>query len=90
MNTIHEYAKILLPLFLDKRVIFIVSSDFCHWGKAFNYTYGKYVKESDKNLNKAIAKLDREGMNLIEQNNLEEFNKYLTDTETNICGLHSI
>ena len=27
-----EYAKALLPLFKDERTVFIVSSDFCHWG----------------------------------------------------------
>ena len=29
------YAELLLPLFLDERTIFLISSDFCHWGKSF-------------------------------------------------------
>ena len=27
-----DYAQLLLPLFMDERTVFIVSSDFCHWG----------------------------------------------------------
>ena len=26
------YAEALLSLFLDERTVFVVSSDFCHWG----------------------------------------------------------
>ena len=26
-----DYAEILTPLFLDKRTVFIISSDFCRW-----------------------------------------------------------
>ena len=32
-----DYAKKLLPLFKDERTVFIVSSDFCHWGENFDY-----------------------------------------------------
>jgi len=32
-----EYAKVLLPLFEDERTLFIVSSDFCHWGERFDF-----------------------------------------------------
>lgn len=29
------YAKILVKYFDDPNTIFIISSDFCHWGKRF-------------------------------------------------------
>jgi AmmeMemoRadiSam system protein B len=32
-----EYAKALLPLFEDERTLFVVSSDFCHWGERFDF-----------------------------------------------------
>ena len=32
-----EYGKILAPFFEDKETLFIVSSDFCHWGDDFDY-----------------------------------------------------
>ena len=31
------YAKVLLPLFMDERTLFIVSTDFCHWGERFEF-----------------------------------------------------
>lgn len=33
-----EYAKILQPFAADPNTMFIVSSDFCHWGLRFRYT----------------------------------------------------
>jgi AmmeMemoRadiSam system protein B len=34
-NKLSDYAKALLPYFKDERTLFIVSSDFCHWGDRF-------------------------------------------------------
>ncbi|KAF9327373.1 hypothetical protein BGZ91_001498 [Linnemannia elongata] len=34
-----SYGKILAPYLDDPRNLFIVSSDFCHWGTRFDYTY---------------------------------------------------
>ncbi len=34
------YAKILLKYFEDPNTIFVISSDFCHWGKRFVLKYG--------------------------------------------------
>ena len=31
------YAEVLLPLFLDERTVFVISSDFCHWGQRFGF-----------------------------------------------------
>ena len=33
------YGKLLAPYLKDKRNFFVVSSDFCHWGSRFRYTY---------------------------------------------------
>ena len=30
-----EYGKLLAPYFDDEDTLFVVSSDFCHWGKRF-------------------------------------------------------
>jgi len=38
-DTIPGYAQSLLPYFEDERTLFVVSSDFCHWGKRFNFTH---------------------------------------------------
>ena len=34
-----EYGEILAPYLADPTSVFIVSSDFCHWGLRFQYTY---------------------------------------------------
>lgn len=39
-----EYGKILAPYLADPTSIFVISSDFCHWGQRFSYTY--YIPES--------------------------------------------
>jgi len=33
------YGKVLAPYLADPTSVFIVSSDFCHWGARFSYTY---------------------------------------------------
>lgn len=32
-----KYAEKLKTLFLDPKTLFIISSDFCHWGDNFEY-----------------------------------------------------
>lgn len=34
-----EYGAILAPYLSDPSNVFVVSSDFCHWGSRFQYTY---------------------------------------------------
>ena len=34
-----EYGEILAPYLADPETFFVVSSDFCHWGTRFRYTY---------------------------------------------------
>ena len=33
------YGQLLAKYADDPRTLFIVSSDFCHWGTCFNYTF---------------------------------------------------
>ena len=33
------YGKLLAPYLQDPETVFVISSDFCHWGKRFDYTY---------------------------------------------------
>ncbi len=34
-----RYGRLLAPYLADPTSIFVVSSDFCHWGSRFRYTY---------------------------------------------------
>ena len=54
-----QYAKVLEPLLADPHTVFVISSDFCHWGSRFRldpclavccillYVYYDTVKLSD-------------------------------------------
>ena len=85
----NAYARRLMPLFKDERTVFIVSSDFCHWGSNFDY-YRLHPDTPEGEIYKSIEKLDREGMALIESQNLEGFKAYLKDTKNTICGRNPI
>jgi AmmeMemoRadiSam system protein B len=37
-DTEEKYAEILAPFLSDPSHLFVISSDFCHWGKRFEYT----------------------------------------------------
>lgn len=50
------YGKLLAPYLADPQNLFVISSDFCHWGKRFSYTY---YDESCGTIHKSIEKLDK-------------------------------
>jgi len=81
------YGKILAPYLLKEDVVFVVSSDFCHWGKRFDYT----LYHEDKGpIYASIEALDRRGMQAIESGDPNEFKSYLRETKNTICGRHPI
>jgi predicted class III extradiol MEMO1 family dioxygenase len=57
------YGTILGPYLDDPSNIFIASSDFCHWGQRFNYSY---YDESKGPIWKSIQWLDKTAMEAIE------------------------
>ena len=63
-----EFASCLQQYFDSDDNLFIFSTDFCHWGKRFGYTY--YKKEHGA-IHESIRKLDHEGMAKIEQQDAE-------------------
>ncbi|TMW56516.1 hypothetical protein Poli38472_006526 [Pythium oligandrum] len=82
-----EYGRILAPYIEDEGNLFVISSDFCHWGSRFRYqphdsTYGE--------IHEYIKYLDREGMTHIERLDTVGFAEYLEKTENTICGRHPI
>jgi len=81
------YGKLLAKYFDDDNTVFVISSDFCHWGKRFSYTY---FNKEDGDIHKSIEKLDTTGMSLIEEHNATGFTKYLEETQNTICGRHPI
>lgn len=82
-----RYGSLLAKYMDDPTNFFSISSDFCHWGTRFSYTY--YEKKHGP-IYKSIEVLDRSGMELIEAGDPEAFTEYLSQYENTICGRHPI
>ncbi|CAO3660743.1 unnamed protein product [Umbelopsis vinacea] len=97
------YGTHLARYLADPETLFVVSSDFCHWGLRFDYTYYQ-AEDSSKSLqlrhskpsdittpiHKSISNLDHNGMKLIEELDHDAFTRYLRETKNTICGRHPI
>ncbi|KAJ7552957.1 hypothetical protein O6H91_06G078300 [Diphasiastrum complanatum] len=81
------YGRLLAKYLDDSSNFFSVSSDFCHWGSRFNYTYHEKKRGA---IYKSIEALDQSGMSIIESGNPEAFRDYLQEFDNTICGRHPI
>ncbi|BFZ11765.1 hypothetical protein BsWGS_14804 [Bradybaena similaris] len=82
-----KYGQILSTYLHDPGNLFVISSDFCHWGKRFGYTY--YEKSHGK-IWQSVEVLDKMGMDIIEKMDPPAFTKYLQSFQNTICGRHPI
>lgn len=55
-ETERMYGEIFAPYLEDPSNLFVISSDFCHWGRRFQYTY---FDKSCGEIFKSIEKLDK-------------------------------
>jgi len=100
------YGKLLAPYLADAENVFIISSDFCHWGSRFSYTYylpastsspssGLSLRSKDKHpteppIHESIARIDKLCMDAIESGSHDAFLKILRETNNTVCGRHPI
>ncbi|TVY46759.1 Protein MEMO1 [Lachnellula occidentalis] len=100
------YGQIFAPYLADPTSVFVVSSDFCHWGTRFQYTYyvpnhseagsggislrRRDVNPRDPEIHESIGKLDRMAMDAIEGGKHKSFLEVLRETGNTICGRHPI
>ena len=100
-----EYGALLAPYVADPANVFIISSDFCHWGSRFSYTYylpasttdpseGISLRSKDQPkdpaIHESIARLDKLAMTAIEHGQHADFLATLRDTGNTVCGRHPI
>jgi AmmeMemoRadiSam system protein B len=52
-----KYGKIFAPYLADPANLFIISSDFCHWGQRFRYTH---YDEKCGEIHQSIKELDHQ------------------------------
>lgn len=50
------YGRLLAPYMADPQTLFVISSDFCHWGQRFRYTY---YDRSCGPIHRSIQNLDK-------------------------------
>ncbi|RXM35138.1 Protein MEMO1 [Acipenser ruthenus] len=82
-----DYGKLLSKYLADPSNLFVISSDFCHWGQRFRYTY---YDDAQGEIYSSIEHLDKMGMSIIEQLEPISFSNYLKKYRNTICGRHPI
>lgn len=98
-----EYGALLAPYLTDPSNLFVISSDFCHWGSRFRYTHYQPADGSpaiqlrsnsriptDHPIHESIAAVDRESMDAVEVGNHRLFLDQLKHTGNTVCGRHPI
>ena len=78
-----ELAEALLP-FWNSETLWVISSDFTHYGRQFGYLPFK------ENIPENLEKLDMGAVNKILDFDLEGFDRYLNKTGATICGRNPI
>ncbi|KAI9684684.1 MAG: hypothetical protein M1829_000058 [Trizodia sp. TS-e1964] len=98
-----EYGGILAPYLRAPGAVFILSSDFCHWGQRFGYTYylpagaapgeGAVLRrggeEAGAPVHEGIRRLDELAMRAVSEGS-EAFARVLRQTGNTVCGRHPI
>jgi AmmeMemoRadiSam system protein B len=81
-------GRLLAPYLADPQNLFVISSDFCHWGERFNFTY--HDSKHGGEIFQSIEELDKQGMALIEAQDAAGFAAYQRKFGNTICGRHPI
>ena len=82
-----EIGKALYDLYEDPKTLFVISSDFCHWGQNFGFTY--YDKKYD-NIWESTQDLDKQALDIISEMNSAKLDQYFKKTRNTICGRNPI
>ncbi|WAO84120.1 Hypothetical protein NCS54_00132600 [Fusarium falciforme] len=98
------FGQILVPYLKDPANAFIVSSDFCHWGKNFSYmVYSPSNSPSDlvrlrasdpapkgPPIHETIRTIDEAAMDGVKSGSHDAFLATLKQTKNTVCGRHPI
>eukprot|EP01097_Dermamoeba_algensis_P007013 TRINITY_DN438_c0_g1_i4.p1 TRINITY_DN438_c0_g1~~TRINITY_DN438_c0_g1_i4.p1 ORF type:complete len:291 (+),score=42.16 TRINITY_DN438_c0_g1_i4:81-953(+) len=77
-KALSTFGKILSKYFEQPETLFIISTDFCHWGSSCGEIW------------QSIEELDSKGMKAIETLSTENFLSYLKQYKNTICGRHCV
>lgn len=76
-------AKSLQPL-IDAHTVVIVSTDFVHYGKGYDFTPFK------KRVDDQIRQINSQALQLIDQPSCSSFERFMQKTHATICGVNPI
>ncbi len=79
-NILREFGQ-------DSQTLFVISSDFCHWGQDFDFTE---IPDGAGKIYERIERLDLEAADIISSGNVSAFTDYLDRTRNTICGQEPI
>mmetsp|Transcript_12937 Transcript_12937/g.26415 ORF Transcript_12937/g.26415 Transcript_12937/m.26415 type:complete len:309 (-) Transcript_12937:34-960(-) len=85
-ETSNAIGRVLATRIFQPTTFTVVSSDFCHWGRRFQYS--PFSNSGD--IASSITRLDHEGMTEIEKLSPGGFVGYIKRTRNTICGRHPI
>ncbi|GAP85445.1 putative duf52 domain-containing protein [Rosellinia necatrix] len=99
-----RFGALLAPYLQDPDNVFVVSSDFCHWGDRFSYTVYtpgndvnnltsltyKTRKPVDPPIHESIELLDQLAIDAIAGGRHDDFVNNLKKTGNTVCGRHPI
>ncbi|KAF4541773.1 uncharacterized protein LTHEOB_8354 [Lasiodiplodia theobromae] len=100
--TERQFGQILAPYLADPTTVFIISSDFCHWGARFQYTHyekapgeARMLRPSERPpsnpaIHESIAAVDGYCMDAVETKSHQRFLDILEETGNTVCGRHPI
>ena len=75
-DALDVYSAILDEYMARDDTLFVISSDFCHWGSRFQYQRYK-PEHRNQPIHETIEKMDMDGVKLIEQKDGPGFYSYL-------------
>jgi len=83
------FGELLRDIVHRPDVLTVVSTDFCHWGRRFDF---QPTPASNNNIpiHEFIQQMDRRGMDLIAAQEPGAFASYLKETRNTICGRHAV
>ena len=86
-NDNRSIASALNEFMNDDKTLIVISSDFCHWGNNFDYTY---YDKSKGEIYKSIEFMDKMGIELMSKMKSKELDEYFEKYENTICGRYPI
>ena len=80
-------VDILKPIITAERTLFIISSDFTHWGELFHFTNFASMR---KPISYQPLLFDEKAMNIIAGFNYDHFKFHIEEIKGSICGCYAI